>query len=74
MESTTDYIIAKEVPVDALFNASLHLRGKATDNIWLMEDVEGYIGVRLDSGDAGTVYLTTEQARSLAAQLTEFTA
>jgi hypothetical protein len=51
----------------------LSLSGKATDHIWCMEDVPGYIGVRLDCGDSGTFYLTYEQATELAKQLTSMT-
>jgi hypothetical protein len=43
----------------------LILQGKATDNIWAMMDENGLIGLRLDHGDAGVVYLTKEQARSV---------
>ena len=50
----------------------LHLSGKATDHIWLMEDVEGYIGIRMDSGDSGTVYLRPLQAKYLAEELLRF--
>jgi len=44
---------------------SLSLSGKSTDHIWAMEDVEGYIGLRLDCGDAGAVYFTKEQAKKV---------
>lgn len=50
----------------------LSLSGKATDHIWCMEDVPGYVGVRMDSGDSGTVYLTHKQALDLAEQLKLF--
>jgi hypothetical protein len=52
----------------------LLIQGKATDLIWLMQDGEEphVIGVRLDSGDAGVVYLTRQQALDLADQLKEF--
>ncbi len=43
---------------------------------WLTEDVPGYVGVRLDSGDfgdSGTVYMTYSQARELGKQLLNFT-
>lgn len=50
----------------------LHLSGKSTDHIWLMEDVEGYIGIRMDCGDSGVVYVTKEQAKDLAEQLLSF--
>lgn len=52
----------------------LFLSGKATDHIWCMEDIDGYIGVRLDCGDAGTVYFTRGQALELAHQLNEIAA
>jgi hypothetical protein len=49
----------------------LHLQGKCTDHVWLMEDGEepSVIGVRMDCGDSGTVYLTRDQAADLADQL-----
>lgn len=34
----------------------------STDNIWAMEDKEGFIGIRFDSGDAGALYVTKQQA------------
>lgn len=52
----------------------LFLHGYATDHIWCMEDVEGHIGIRLDCGDSGVVYLTHKQAKDLAEQLADFTA
>lgn len=54
---------------------NLHLQGKCTDHIWLMEDGEAphTIGLRMDCGDSGTVYLTTEQALYLARELLHFT-
>ncbi len=44
------------------------------DHIWLMEDGDEphVIGVRMDSGDSGTVYVTREQALNLAEQLVDF--
>ena len=51
----------------------LYIHGKATDHIWCMEDKPGFIGVRLDCGDSGTVYLTYDQAKELASQLLEMT-
>ena len=39
----------------------------ATDHIWTMEDREGFIGLRLDCGDAGTIYFTPEQASQVIA-------
>ncbi len=41
----------------------------ATDNIWAMADRPGHIGLRFDSGDAGVIYLTEEQARTAIAAL-----
>jgi hypothetical protein len=34
----------------------------STDHIWTMEDKPGFIGLRLDCGDAGTIYFTKDQA------------
>jgi len=50
---------------------SLHLHGKCTDHIWLMEDgpEPHTLGIRMDCGDSGAVYLTHEQAADLANQL-----
>lgn len=58
-------------PVDP---EKLVLNGKATDHIWLMEDgpPSHPIGVRLDCGDSGTVYLSRSQALDLAEQLNHF--
>jgi hypothetical protein len=42
---------------------------KATDNIWAMAAPNGLIGLCLDSGDSGTVYLTKDQARTVIATL-----
>lgn len=49
----------------------LTLNGQATDQIWIMEDgPESHpIGIRLDEGDSGAVYLSRSQGRELAAQL-----
>jgi hypothetical protein len=47
----------------------LFIHGHAGDPIWCMRESDELIGVRLDSGDSGTVYLTNEQARELATQL-----
>lgn len=52
-----------------MLSKPLSLSGAATDHIWMMEDVEGYIGIRLDCGDAGAVYVTKAQAKELAEQL-----
>ncbi len=51
----------------------LHLNGNATDHIWCMADGDepNVIGVRMDCGDSGTVYLTREQAADLSEQLAE---
>lgn len=48
-----------------LFSQPLLLQGKATDHIWTMEDIDGYIGLRMDCGDSGTVYLTKQQAKQV---------
>lgn len=52
----------------------LVLHGNCTDHIWLMEDGKEphRIGVRMDCGDSGTVYLTREQAKFLATELLRF--
>jgi hypothetical protein len=50
----------------------LQLKGEATDHIWLMEDRPGKIGIRLDCGDSGVVYVTYKQAEDLAEQLLTF--
>lgn len=52
----------------------LHLSGKSTNHIWLMEDGEEpfVIGIRMDCGDSGTVYVTREQAEFLAIELMLF--
>lgn len=49
----------------------LSLNGRATDHIWLMEDGPGShpIGVRMDCGDSGVVYMSRNQAADLASQL-----
>jgi hypothetical protein len=49
----------------------LTLAGHATNQIWIMEDgPESHpIGIRLDEGDSGAVYLSRAQGRELAAQL-----
>lgn len=58
-----------------LKDGELSLRGLATDHIWLMEDgPETHpIGVRLDCGDSGVVYLSKAQAKELSEQLGDFT-
>ena len=52
----------------------LFLHGLATDHIWLMETgpQSHPIGIRLDSGDSGTVYVSRSQAKDLAEQLLSF--
>jgi len=52
----------------------LFINGLATDHIWLMEDGPDThpIGVRLDCGDSGTVYMSREQALDLAHQIQTF--
>jgi hypothetical protein len=45
------------------------LRGAATDLIWAMASPDGTIGLYLDSGEAGRITLTKEQARAVAAAL-----
>src|SRR6266436_1592305 len=52
----------------------LQLQGKSSDHIWLMEDGEEphVIGIRMDSGDSGVVYVTCEQALDLSKQLATF--
>jgi hypothetical protein len=50
---------------------TLRLNGNATDHIWLMADGDepNVIGIRMDCGDSGTVYVSRKQAAELAAQL-----
>lgn len=50
----------------------LFVNGKSTDHIWAMEDKEGFIGIRFDCGDSGTIYLTRKQALDLRNQLNLF--
>jgi len=59
---------------EPLTTAPLHLSGCATDHIWLMEDgPESHpIGVRVDDGDSGTLYLSREQAKELGGELIRF--
>jgi hypothetical protein len=49
----------------------LHLNGNATDHIWIMADGDepNVIGVRMDCGDSGTVYMSRGQAKDLVEQL-----
>ena len=53
----------------------LLLQGNCTNHIWLMKDGKPphTIGLRMDCGDGGVVYLTEEQARDLIKQLINFT-
>lgn len=44
----------------------------STDNIWAMEDKEGFVGIRFDCGDSGAIYLTTKQVGTLITNLTPF--
>jgi hypothetical protein len=48
-------------------NTILLLSGHATDQTWAMLDTDGLIGLRLDSGDAGVVYMTKQQAKQVIA-------
>lgn len=41
----------------------------STDHIWAMEDMPGFIGLRLDCGDSGTIYFTPKQAINVIAEL-----
>ena len=52
----------------------LRLQGKATDHIWIMEDGEepNIVGIRMDCGDSGVVYLTRDQTRDLQEQLADY--
>jgi hypothetical protein len=47
----------------------LILQGTATDTIWAMASPDGVIGLWLDSGEAGNVSMTREQARAVVAAL-----
>ena len=49
----------------------LMIQGNAGDPIWVMCDGQEphVIGIRLDCGDSGVVYLSREQAKELADQL-----
>ncbi len=68
----TGAIIGEPIRVKA--KEGLWLNGKATDHIWCMADGDepNVIGVRMDCGDSGTVYMTRDQAKDLAEQLTDF--
>lgn len=52
----------------------LKLEGQSTDLIWVMEDgPESHpIGLRLDSGDSGVVYLSKSQANEVIDCLKEY--
>jgi hypothetical protein len=52
-------------------NDKLSIQGTAGDPIWVMCDgtEQHPIGVRLDCGDGGTIYLSKDQATDLASQL-----
>ena len=52
-------------------SAMLALHGIAGDPIWVMVDGPDShpIGIRLDCGDSGVVYLSVEQAEDLESQL-----
>jgi hypothetical protein len=47
----------------------LILQGAATDTIWAMASPDGMIGLWLDSGEAGNISMTQEQARAVVAAL-----
>jgi hypothetical protein len=47
----------------------LILQGAATDLVWAMASPDGTIGLYLDSGEAGRITLTQEQARAVVAAL-----
>ena len=51
----------------------LILQGRCSDPIWVQVDGEEpfSIGIRMDCGDAGVVYLTRDQAYELLKQLDE---
>lgn len=53
------------------FYPELKLEGRGTDLLWTMADGDEphVIGVRLDCGDSGAVYVTKEQALMLSVQL-----
>lgn len=57
--------------VELKHDDDLRLNGKSTDLVWLMADGNEphVIGIRMDCGDSGTVYLTRDQAKNLAEQL-----
>jgi hypothetical protein len=48
-----------------LERTGLLLHGRATDQVWAMRSSDGLIGLYMDSGDAGVVYLTENQARNV---------
>lgn len=51
----------------------LHLQGQAEGSIWAMLDRPGLIRLRLDCEDAGTVYMTKEQAKEVINVLQHYT-
>lgn len=55
-------------------NKDLFLNGLGTDQIWLMADgpTTHPIGIRLDCGDSGVVYVSKDQAKELSEQLSLF--
>lgn len=44
----------------------------STNNIWSMETPDGLVGIRFDSGDAGEIYLTKDQVRTLLSILSSY--
>jgi hypothetical protein len=74
LEAEVGYV-SEEMPSMGMVNAA-SMKGFrlefATDHIWSMEDKEGFIGLRIDCGDAGVVYFTKSQARQVAEQLASF--
>jgi hypothetical protein len=61
--------------MDELRKQELRIEGHAGNPIWSMTEANGEIGLRLDCGDAGVVWMTPEQARetieALKAELAE---
>lgn len=53
---------------------TLRLEGRGTDHIWTMLDgpEPHTIGIRLDCGDSGVVYVTPSQAKDLIEQLKSY--
>ena len=56
---------ANKTLAESLEKTGLLLYGQATDQIWAMMSSDGLIGLRLDSGDAGVVYMTKQQAQQV---------